>query len=689
MGRHLILAVHGIGEQKPGDTVDAIVGAAATDHIIRDENGDISTRQSNGPVDVQRDLIELPETDFDGNPRKARLFPVHLRRVRPARPGNSTDEALFAEVFWADKSPAPNGFFWTAFDLLKVILGLGYIGMDNVENTRTRASVVLFHAFTWAFYGLVAPLNAILLIGAVLLLLDPFVFEIGTDVPTAAILLAQGGVALAIALLIRQVVRSTYLVAIFRRGLGVFGALIVLIWASFQIPALGIIATGIEGGYQIAGPLLGLDPGPLCVAPSDPDQFSAQADPNGGLECFVTHTITALELSWFLTISLGFLVLILSPFLPRLNTDATTSTVGTLYPAIAGAMLMFWMIFTSSFWLLFGYLVRTLAAENGQVGNGAPVDPDTPVSFLDGIFKRQFVDAQDTLGLSVYTLGVFLVVAGLLVVARSLSTDTLRKPESAPLISRVILNPAIALVLNGFVVAVFLLVLALAFTTTGLPKLMKDAADWMMALVAFDAERNGTIGAIALGLGILIYNFPSVVAGGLGVARDIVTYAVQEHCICRIRPRSYRANFILRNDINSRFERVLRHSLQTFAPDRVTVISHSQGTVIATQMLQRRAVRDLFRENGKPALTLITMGSPVTQVYRHYFPTAFQVQKDRMPPGTTWSNIYRIDDYVGTRIAEDTGVDQNLDVGPAGHLGYFTDHEVWKRLWQDVKFRLF
>ncbi|KIC50743.1 hypothetical protein [Tateyamaria sp. ANG-S1] len=692
MGRHLILAVHGIGEQKPGETVDAIVGAATTDLVDGNSTQTPRARRSNGPVDVYRDLIELPEKEFDGTPRKAKLFPVNLRRVRPAQSKDSANETVFAEVFWADKSPAPQGFFRTAFDLLSVILGLGYIGMDNVENTRTKPSIALFHGFTWAFYGLVAPLNAVLLIGALLLLIDVTPLDIGVHIPTALTLLGQGLIALAIAALIFAVARLSYLIRIFAMGLAGFGVLIVLIWAAYQVPLMAWLAYGIETAHASIMPWFGGSGGPLCATPTKPpDSFQLRADPNGSLECVVTYTVTFLEASWFLTIALGFLVLVSSWFMPRSAAEPANEQSDTLYPAIVGAMIMFWMTFTSSFWFLFQNLVARLSTARGHPEHTPIAKAHQPDGFLHGIFHRQFGDAQDTLGLSIYALGFFLLAAFTVVFIRRFSRDALRAENPSPWIGRVILHPFLSFFLKLFVVAIFALAVALFLDARFDPAFMAEGTYVRSAMnaVAFDEARNGTIGAIALGLGVLIYNFPSFVAGALGVVRDIVSYAVQARCICRVEDGKYRANFILRNDINRRFTRVLHYTLETMTPSRITIISHSQGTVIATQMLQSGRVHDLLAKYGNPPVTLITMGSPVTQVYRHYFPHAFKVSTDKMPDGLLWHNIYRIDDYVGTRIDEDTGVKQNLDVDAAGHLGYFTDYQVWTRMWEDVGFQLF
>ena len=70
-------------------------------------------------------------------------------------------------------------------DLIWVILALGYLAMDNAEQTHSRKGVApgqpngrntlaaqLVHLFTWIFFGAVATLNVYLLIGAAAVMTD-------------------------------------------------------------------------------------------------------------------------------------------------------------------------------------------------------------------------------------------------------------------------------------------------------------------------------------------------------------------------------------------------------------------------------------------------------------------------------------------------------------------------------------
>jgi pimeloyl-ACP methyl ester carboxylesterase len=185
------------------------------------------------------------------------------------------------------------------------------------------------------------------------------------------------------------------------------------------------------------------------------------------------------------------------------------------------------------------------------------------------------------------------------------------------------------------------------------------------------------------------------VAAGLGTARDIVTYAVMDRCMWCSDPDKRKANFTERNAINARFRRVLYYGLEVLKPDRITIISHSQGTVIATQMLQNDWVKKKIAATVAPptpqhaSVLLVTMGSPVTHIYRRYFGEVFQVSTQDMPRGMVWHNIFRTDDFVGTTIEDVPGLAGNWEVKAAGHTGYFTDYLVWERLWRDVGLRVF
>lgn len=678
MARHLIVTVHGIGEQRPGETVDQIVAAATTDfppgtHPV---TGEATPALDHPPLVVERDLVELNERGaFTPEKRNASLFPVPIRRVRRAPSPDDGGDAVFAEVYWADKSPAPQGPFWTVFDLLKVVLGLGYLAMENAENTRGPIPVGLVHLFTWVVYWAIAPLNAALLIGSVLLLVDLTPLGIGSEIPVLLLLFAHAVVTAGLGSYIRYRVAKTYLVRLFGRGMMVFGAIIL------AVAVLGLFGLRFPDG--------------ACVAPDPlPERYFAN------LECFVGASIAVLSTFWLLSVLLAMLIALVALPLPSglrrwlervpgLHAQDPQDGVRgqrAIFPAICAAMVMFWMVFSSTFWLFFMNLTATFSSR-------ADAHPHGPDSLLHAMFSRNLSTALGSLSATAACMFVVLVATGVVLFFRTRGKEAIHMGDH-PVRDRLILNIAVQAFLLLSLAVIFLAVVDLFLIRLGEPEDSLGRVPFLSPALDALREYDALIATILLGLGLAMYNFSDVVASALGVVRDIVTYATQDHCEWRSGRQVRHENFRARNEINDRFRLVMEHAVETYRPERVTVLSHSQGTVVATQMLQDGDLKDYLARHGADRVRLVTMGSPVTHIYRQYFPEFFQVSRDRLPgglaPGERWFNIFRRDDFVGTRIDPDVLPDaNNLDVPAGGHTGYFTDYHVWARLWHAAGFRLF
>ncbi len=110
------------------------------------------------------------------------------------------------------------------------------------------------------------------------------------------------------------------------------------------------------------------------------------------------------------------------------------------------------------------------------------------------------------------------------------------------------------------------------------------------------------------------------------------------------------------------------------------VFAHSQGTVIAAGMFSRMA-RVLLRSRMR--LTLVTVGSPVTTLYRNFlgarlgaeFAALCKLQPERF----RWFNLYRPADYIGGAVELDGVVNRDL-LTPGDHVGYWCDRELLKWL---------
>ena len=117
----------------------------------------------------------------------------------------------------------------------------------------------------------------------------------------------------------------------------------------------------------------------------------------------------------------------------------------------------------------------------------------------------------------------------------------------------------------------------------------------------------------------------------------------------------------------------------------LTLISHSQGTMIAIEVLNDPELAWLNASFSQ--VRLVTMGSPFTHLYQYYFSHLYppldsghwQELRGRVK---RWINICRRDDFVGTRIdfPEPKPVQgfefSNHAVGARGHMNYWSDVEV-------------
>lgn len=647
MARHLVLTVHGVGEQRPGETVDQVVGAATT---WMDKN-------PRPPVEVKRNMIELAEGHFDGSTRNAKLFPVHMCKVTEV--GNTEDEALFAEVFWADRSPAPKGLINTVLDLIWVVLALGYLAMDNVEQTHRRSDMTLedagaratfaakvVHLFTWVFFGIVATMNLYLLLGAVPMLMD-LVFDAETQAKPIdrahlglLVLLYAGGAATGY---FREKQARTYLRRVFWRGMG----------------------------FVSAGLLLAMVLGPQGLAwwtyvPQSGPALEPVAQ-------FVSVQIFALGAFWAFQ-SVLVVVMILTALLPIQIADGIAGH-RRLYPSICAGMLVLWMFFISGLWLSLQKVVQST--------------PKVKDGVLAVLFEGHLQEALDSISIVFVAMVALVVIGGTVFALRKILKKALH--SRSEIVSRAILNRMAQMVFlgAGVVMAVIAVRSGLAMMDETLlcnPTDKTQSCGPVSNALHALAQHKGQVGLLVVAATAAIYRFTDVVAAALGVGRDIVTYAKRDACALWEDGAKRRANYPDRKAIEERFYRTLYYALQVFEADHITVISHSQGTIVATRMLADPRVK---RRIGDRTCSLITMGAPVTHIYQKYFPEMFTVDVAALPD--RWFNIFREDDFVGTKI--DGGHipnTRNLPVPPGGHTGYFTDHDVWQHLCgAEIGFHLF
>ncbi|MEM1198251.1 MAG: hypothetical protein AAGI06_02975, partial [Pseudomonadota bacterium] len=213
--------------------------------------------------------------------------------------------------------------------------------------------------------------------------------------------------------------------------------------------------------------------------------------------------------------------------------------------------------------------------------------------------------------------------------------------------------------------------------------------------------------AVAGFIGVLAYSQREGISQALGVGKDLITYFKVEPSYfgpdgktadapkmqAFSRPENFEFDdFRQRKRIHARMQRVLS-ALWDDGYKELIVVSHSQGTIIATEFAKElhdsasELIPKEVRERLAPIMqgaTLVTMGSPFTHVYNYYLPDEFGEPlsiDDTMI--AKWINIFRIDDFIGTYIGRSDLEGEwpvNQAVPASGHTGYWTDAHVIKHL---------
>lgn len=129
-----------------------------------------------------------------------------------------------------------------------------------------------------------------------------------------------------------------------------------------------------------------------------------------------------------------------------------------------------------------------------------------------------------------------------------------------------------------------------------------------------------------------------------------------------------------------RFQDVLASAVRDLEPDRVIIVSHSQGTTVALAGLGILEIVGARRRAASQVCTtsidVVTLGSPVRHLYRYYMLALYRINR-RLAPRVRWLNVFREDDFIGTRIGDiDHAWPTNMRIGPRSHTNYWRDREV-------------
>ena len=176
---------------------------------------------------------------------------------------------------------------------------------------------------------------------------------------------------------------------------------------------------------------------------------------------------------------------------------------------------------------------------------------------------------------------------------------------------------------------------------------------------------------IQAGLGLLVDVTNHFRLGKSPLMRDVKEYGWASGLKRAMLPA--RTDFFpLRARIVDRIQTVTEDLIVSEQITKLTIVAHSQGSVFALQAIRQNP--DLLQ--GRP-VQLVTMGSPYTHLFEHYFPGRYGMENmTKRPPVDRWINIFRTNDFVGTEITGADNYPQNFPVAPRGHTGYWRDAEV-------------
>lgn len=243
--------------------------------------------------------------------------------------------------------------------------------------------------------------------------------------------------------------------------------------------------------------------------------------------------------------------------------------------------------------------------------------------------------------------------------ARRQSAVLAKDPAAAVPSARFIVNRQI-----GFTVAAAAIFGGVVIiVTTFLPPALWRWVAWLVP-PTWTAALSGIV-VLVLSYGVKPIRF------GLDLVNDIVTYLYYR---CDRGPaRAWSRKGPERSDDPARFRvrAVLECLVADLKVDRLVVVAHSQGTILALDELKDWT-------GALPPVTLVTCGSPASHLYQFYFPDlvrdftddSWRPLFDRLD---RWLNFYRLSDYVGTTVERPpiAGFEQRA-IALGGHIGYWT-----------------
>ena len=669
-----VIVVHGIGDQRPGGTVKEFADSYAAYIGGQSLNpGEVHWYQEAGEA-LAVDVVGQKPT------RKAKKFPSFRHHVTVG-----DNNIIFSEVYWADLSPTPSGIVGAIQGFLWVLFGLRHIireavaapGVAWAQRLLLKALRGLSSAITWLIFGPISGVNLFLLVTVVLVaasfgLSDVFGLEnwvqklSGHQFSLVAFVNDYSVPLLSLLGVISAGVGMSSWQALRLRG---WPRRTLFWWIAFSL-IVAAAAPVIKVFFEAQA---------LRLVNATLDNVRALDAVSFGL--LVVELVLAIWVIVALLLALQYFISVIGWFsMPRFRRAIELAYSSTFLIAA-----FYWIAIT----IVWMFTVQNISSNE---------------------FVRSTADVLVARGLnpSGFSWLVLAVMIGLFMLVGVRRWWWMRKhkaakaEDSAAAIVRLIVSPAVVHFINlvslaGIVLLTKILVDAAVDigeffgVPLSLSPLQSFAALFdlnavLSPVLAYVAHVSSATLVLTGFLILLMVLFMTKVETGLGLLIDITNHfrlgkppvmtALREDGLAkgiRTAVTPVRGDYFpLRERIIQRIETVIEDMIEQEGVSRVTVVAHSQGTVFAIMALERNPEIAA----GRP-LRLITMGSPFSHLYQHYFPGRYGGDAAaRLPKVERWVNIFRIDDFVGTKINGQMGKPLNFAVKPGGHTGYWSDPEV-------------
>ncbi len=645
---HVVLVIHGVGDPQPGETLSLFARS-----IARPEQ----------PLVEQQETIWLNEKSENG--ALVKTFGAHLRHLKLG-----SEKACLAEVFWGDVSRVRKGVIGAAIGLVEIIFGLHYVAFAAAHQRSPAANALqtLGTLATSILHGPVLAVTYFLALMTITLAGTELAWTESHRAEFWARILIFGccGVAWTSGWLGSQVTKNegikdfwfwVQVLATFMLGL----SLVKMFWLDSQLPhlmATNRIKPGLIWYCDVLVMFLGL--------------------------------LWLVEMIVLMGMSFAWLAACLSPKVHRRGLH-----VAFLLPALA---VGFWGLVMPIAWLAAARFLRKFVQLNE--------------------FEKLFNEAVPLLGVQCLMAVLVGVAAGAVLACYGtwrgrVASAAQPAAERAP--PRLIVHGGLQLVLA---VCTVVGMCGVAGVSILLMQGIRIENFWWGR---FLSQANNYAVGILMPLGFLLFlAFPHL-RPVLDIVLDVINHFFfrptrledsldgDEFDIRETTLDDGQLFFARRDAVHLRIKRLLTWFYKNLdSKPTLTIISHSQGTMIGIEVLNDPELAWL---NGTfSSVRLVTMGSPFSHIYQHYFAHLYPaLDKEHWLPLRTrvdrWINIYRRDDFVGTKVefpvassepngeAGLSGLDSQLasrcvcsnhPVGLRGHMNYWSDREVLAILYREL-----